>query len=233
MKNQINLPQLIGSVGDREGTRTITSIVALLIVLGIALVMLAVWLRRATRPDHELLAPLEVMGERRWRRSEPVSQRRRLDELRPGDASPLQPSIAPPEIDEAFDRGPTAFGFDDLHDGPGANGMTNTGEHPIVGPSSSANGDQPDDNSQDDDSPADDSRVDRRPRKPVIRKKSDRPVHTGSEPTPSSLDRPMVDELPEGDMDPELVEAAMAELDAELATEPSDGQQSLDLAPPD
>ena len=47
----------IAAVGDPEGTRTITSIVALLAVLGIGLVMVAVWLFRSTRPDHDLLAP--------------------------------------------------------------------------------------------------------------------------------------------------------------------------------
>jgi hypothetical protein len=226
MAIQTDLPQLIGSVGDPEGTRTVTSIVALLVVLGIALLMLAVWLRRATRPDHELLAPLEVMGERGWRRSEPVSQRRRLDQLRPLGASPLQPSVAPPDIDEAFDRGPRAFGFDDLHDQPGADGMTKTGEQPIIGPGDSPNADRP----------ADEPKVDsrnRQHRKSVAREKTSKPAAPVSEPTPASIDRPMLDDLPDGDIDPTLVEAAMAELDAELGVEPSDGQQTLDLAPPD
>ena len=99
------------------------SIVLLLAVLGIALVMLAIWLFRLTRPDKELLAPLEVMGERKWRRADPVWQRRRLDEVRPGDAQPLQPSAAPPDFDEAFfDQRPAAAGFDDLHDDAHANG---------------------------------------------------------------------------------------------------------------
>jgi hypothetical protein len=106
----------VGTVGDPEGTRTITSLIALLVALGLGLVMLAVWLHRATRPDPEVLAPLEVMGNRKWRRADPVWQRRRLDELRPVGAMPLEPSVAPPLVDEAFDRGPQATGFDDLHD---------------------------------------------------------------------------------------------------------------------
>jgi len=53
------LALVASSVGDPEGTRTITSIVVLLAVLGIALVMIAFWLFRLTRPDKELLAPLE------------------------------------------------------------------------------------------------------------------------------------------------------------------------------
>ncbi len=103
-----------GSVGDPDGTRTITSIVALLIALGLALIMVAIWMWRSTRPDPEFLAPLEAMDERRWRRGDPVWQRRRLDELRPDAAEPLVLSAAPPEIDESFEAGPAVSGFDDL-----------------------------------------------------------------------------------------------------------------------
>ena len=112
----------VGTVGDPEGTRTISSIVALLVAIGLALVMIAIWLHRTTRPDPDLLAPLEMMGERKWRRSDPVWQRRRLDSLRPEGAEPLEPVTAPPDIDEAFDRGPTASGFADLHDADGDEG---------------------------------------------------------------------------------------------------------------
>lgn len=105
---------ITASVGDPDGTRTITSIVALLIALGLALLMVAIWMWRTTRPDPEFLAPLEAMGERRWRRGDPVWQRRRLDELRPDGAEPLVVSAAPPEIDESFEAGPSVSGFDDL-----------------------------------------------------------------------------------------------------------------------
>lgn len=109
-------PAVIAAVGDPTGERTVGAIVVLLVVLGIGLLMLAVWLFRVTRPDPEVLAPLELMGERAWRRGDPVWQRRRLDEVRPAGAEPLQPSVAPPEIDAAFDDGPSASGFDDLHE---------------------------------------------------------------------------------------------------------------------
>ena len=49
-------------------------------------------------------------------RADPVWQRRHLDEIRPRGANPMQPSIAPPTIDQAFDEGPSAAGVDDLHD---------------------------------------------------------------------------------------------------------------------
>lgn len=90
------------------------SIVALLAVVGIGLAMLAVYAFKATRPDRELLAPLEVMGRRKWRRSDPVWQRRELDAVRPPDAQPLVPAPAVPVPLEGFEEGPAAGGFDDL-----------------------------------------------------------------------------------------------------------------------
>ncbi|MDJ0769721.1 MAG: hypothetical protein QNJ12_13045 [Ilumatobacter sp.] len=178
------------SVGDPEGTRAITSIIALLVALGLTLIMVAVWLYRSTRPDPELLAPLEAMGERRWRRRDPVWQRRRLDELRPAGAEPIEPIAAPPEVDEAFEKGPTAGGFDDLHDGEGervgvaADERTGTSR---VEPAE----------------PAEDAAVDEEARRAAA---ADTPVET---------ERPL-DELPESDLDPAALEAALAELDAEL-----------------
>jgi hypothetical protein len=174
----------LATIGDPDGTRTVTSIIVLLVALGLSLAMLAVWLHRTTRPDPELLAPLEVMGERKWRRADPVAQRRTLDGVRPENARPLDPSVAPPLLDSAFDAGPTAAGFDDLHA------------------------------DRDDDEPSADE-----PRR-----------HAGAEMsppvgdvTPQQIDRPDDDFTHE--IDPDLLAAAAAELEAELhrSDEPSDG----------
>jgi hypothetical protein len=187
----------------------VSSVVALLVVLGIGLVMLAVWLFKVTRPDDELLAPLEVMGERKWRRADPVWQRRRLDEVRPPDAQPLQPSVAPPDLDEAFDQGPSASGFDDLHD---------HAPEPVVVDAVASDGepvtvDDADAASEplvpDDVDPSGDAPVESVPVEPD----SDRPSQT-----PIGIDRP--DDLPEREIDPALLAAAIAELDAELAARP-------------
>ena len=107
------------AIGDPDGTRTVIAIVALLVVMGLALIMVAFWMRRVTRPDPEFLTPLELMGERSWRNGDPVWQRRRLDEVRPGKAAPLKRSAAPPRLDESFDDVPTATGFDDLRSDDG------------------------------------------------------------------------------------------------------------------
>ncbi|HUF98808.1 MAG TPA: hypothetical protein VMM60_11835 [Ilumatobacter sp.] len=101
-----------------DDTRAVLAIVALLVVIAIGLAMLAVWLFRVTRPDRELLAPLEIMGARAWRRGDPVWQRRRLDEVRPADAAPASRAIAPPDLDDSYDAGPSAPGFDDFNEAP-------------------------------------------------------------------------------------------------------------------
>jgi hypothetical protein len=106
------------AVGDPSRDRTVYATVVLLVALGFTMVMLAVWLLRNTRPDPEVLAPLERMGQRKWRRADPVWQRRHLDEVRPGGAVPLEPMSAPPAPDAEFERGPQPIGFDDLVAGP-------------------------------------------------------------------------------------------------------------------
>jgi hypothetical protein len=198
---------LFAEIGDPEGTRTITSIIALLVALGIALVLIAVWLYRSTRPDPELLAPLEVMGERKWRRRDPVWQRRRLDELRPEGAEPLSPSAAPPEVDESFDAGPLVSGFDDLRavrvppSGPMPSGTRS--ERPSETPPRTP-GKNP----------------------PGTTSRTGRPDGDGPS-TPVDAERPPLDEVPEGDIDPEILAAARAELDRELAERA--GPRQLDL----
>ena len=170
----------LATIGDPDGTRTVTSIIALLVALGLGLAMVAVWLHRSTRPDPELLAPLEVMGERKWRRADPVAQRRTLDAVRPENARPLEPSVAPPAFDEAFDAGPSGTGFDDLHADPESDAVPDEGAAAPVG---------------------------RRP-------SGGEWVPPVGDVTPRQLDRPDDDFTHE--IDPDLLAAARAELDAEL-----------------
>lgn len=199
------------SVGDPEGTRTVIAIVALLIVLGVGLLMLLIWLFRVTRPDPELLAPLEVMGDRKWRRADPVWQRRRLDAVRPNDAEPLQPTAAPPAFDHAFDAGSTVSGFDDLQDDHVAPQAVETAVETVDDePSAEPDADAHDQSHEGEAVPAAPIAV----AAPVQQRL---PLDTPDvvAPTPISIARP--DELPEGDLDPEVMAAALAELDAELA----------------
>lgn len=208
------------SVGDPDGTRAVTAIVALLVVIGFVLVAVAIWLFRTTRRDPEVLAPLEIMGDRGWRRADPVWQRRKLDEVRPEGAEPLQPSAAPPDFDEAFDLGPTAIGFDDLHDDrhadsdaafPGPRGVDPTvplPRDPIVRISTE---------------PPVRAETPRAPDSPTIdpllaaRQHDDNGGDNDGTRTPTGIARPVPEDLPDHEVDPALLAAAMADLDAELA----------------
>lgn len=199
-------------IGDPDSTRTVWAIVALLVVMGLGLVMVAFWLRRSTRPDPEFLGPLELMGERTWRRGDPVWQRRRLDEVRPEGAEPLRRAAAPPHLDESFDAGPSAAGFDDLHDDERA---------PADGGDEAGVGSAPPTNHTPADVPAtphtdrsgDDASADTEDDEPDH---ADKSVDDDRASTPLGSARPFLDDLPEHEIDPDEMRRAMEALDAEL-----------------
>jgi hypothetical protein len=86
-----------------------------LALIGVMFVLLAVWVIRQTRVDLEALAPLERMGDRDWRKSDPASQRRSLDEARPEGAQPLQSEPHRPRVDTEFEQSDRPIqSFDDL-----------------------------------------------------------------------------------------------------------------------
>jgi hypothetical protein len=97
------LPVLVGA-GDPGSSRLVYAMVIGLIGVGIAFIVLAVWLIRQTRYDLPVLAPLERMGDKDWRRqSDPATQRRILDEVRPDGAQPIHSESSPPSIDAEFE----------------------------------------------------------------------------------------------------------------------------------
>jgi hypothetical protein len=103
-------------VGDPSATRTVYVTVVLLAALGVALVVLAWWLWSRTRPEPELLAPLEEMETRAWRKQDPAAQRRALDASRPAGARPVHPEVAAPAVDTDFASARPPVGFEDLAD---------------------------------------------------------------------------------------------------------------------
>jgi len=115
-------PAALG-VGDPGSSRLVYGMVIGLVVVGLAFVGLGVWLIRQTRYDPEMLAPLERMGDRDWRRSDPATQYRLLDEVRPGDAEPLATYRPQPHLDADFDAPHPPESLDDL--GPGIPGEGN------------------------------------------------------------------------------------------------------------
>ncbi|MGA7759003.1 MAG: hypothetical protein WCA57_14280 [Ilumatobacteraceae bacterium] len=97
------MPLLVGA-GDPGSSRLVYAMVIGLVLVGIAFIVLAVWLIRQTRYDLPVLAPLERMGDKDWRRqSDPATQRRILDEVRPEGAEPLRSESSPPSLDAEFE----------------------------------------------------------------------------------------------------------------------------------
>ena len=78
---------------------TISVISGVLIALGVFLSVVGIRLVRATRTDPAALGPLEVMGERRWQRSD---SERRDEALAGARATPLEPpaEVAAPAVAE-------------------------------------------------------------------------------------------------------------------------------------
>lgn len=91
------------AVSDPGSSRLVYAMVAGLIVTGLAFVGLGIWLVRQTRYDPPVLAPLERMGDRDWRKRDAMTQRRILDEVRPDGASPISPQSDPPRLDAEFE----------------------------------------------------------------------------------------------------------------------------------
>ena len=70
------------AINDTASTRRIQLMAAGLVALGVALIAITVWFWKSTRPDPEALAPLEMMGRKKWRNADAIEQRHRLDDVR-------------------------------------------------------------------------------------------------------------------------------------------------------
>ena len=81
---------LADTINDANSTRKVYLLAAGLAVLGLALIAITVWFWRSTRHDPELLGPLEVLGDRKFRKLDGGEQRQALEESRPNDVRPLQ-----------------------------------------------------------------------------------------------------------------------------------------------
>jgi len=98
---------------DDGSSRLVYAMVFALIIIGVVLIVLAVVVFRRTRVDLAVLAPLERMGSRKWRKADPESRRQLLDAVRPAGAtgpSPLEldavPVDLPPPVIESADEPP-------------------------------------------------------------------------------------------------------------------------------
>jgi hypothetical protein len=104
----------VDGVGDPGSTRIVYLTVVALLLLGLVFLVLGMWLFRRTRPDPELLLPLEQMDSRSWRRRDPATQLRLLDEARPAGATPLRTAVLEPSVDSEFAALRPVTSFDDL-----------------------------------------------------------------------------------------------------------------------
>ncbi|MCU1391215.1 MAG: hypothetical protein JWL72_4553 [Ilumatobacteraceae bacterium] len=113
---------LADSINDSSSTRKVYLLAGGLALLGILLVVITVWFWRSTKHDPELLAPLEVIGGRRFRRLDGGSQQVALDTARPEAATPMRWGVqrggasGGPEIDLRASSRTGLAGYDDLHD---------------------------------------------------------------------------------------------------------------------
>ncbi len=107
--------EMAADLSDANADRIIYLVAAGLVLLGIALAVATVWWWRSTRPEHPSLGPLEVMGEKRFRRSSGAERRQIIANSRPPGAQPLivEPP-APRPVDLAMLAGAAPQGFDDL-----------------------------------------------------------------------------------------------------------------------
>lgn len=110
------------SINDADSTRKVYLLAAGLALLGVVLLVATVWFWRSTRPEPELLGPLEKMGERRFRQLDGRARQDALNSARAKDAEPMHWGVvrgdAPssPEIDLEAAARSEVMGYDDLRD---------------------------------------------------------------------------------------------------------------------
>lgn len=107
---------LAGSLTESEASRRVYLAAGGLALLGLLLLVGTVWWWRTTRNEHPALAPLEVMGARRWRRAGDPERQRLVDGVRPEGAEVGAPVVEPEPVDLAALAVGDHAGFDDLRE---------------------------------------------------------------------------------------------------------------------
>ncbi len=105
MRMQVFTQVVADEINDTGSTRLVYLLALALVLLGAGLVAITVWFWRNSRPEPQLLAPLEVMEATKFRRMSRLEQRRLLDSVRPPGAEPVNKSVSigalmpQPEVD--------------------------------------------------------------------------------------------------------------------------------------
>lgn len=84
------------SFDDSGATNTVLAVVAVLVVIGILVLGFTWWFWRSTKPEPEALAPLELLGTRKIRKTDSDGRRRALDAVRPTSPATTAPAAAEP-----------------------------------------------------------------------------------------------------------------------------------------
>lgn len=82
------IPTMLGSTGS-----TTLVLAVLLVLLGVVMLLAALWLLRATRTDTRALGPLEVMGDRGFSRRDADGRAASLTTARPDGAIGPAPMV--------------------------------------------------------------------------------------------------------------------------------------------
>jgi hypothetical protein len=103
---------------DPDNARLLYLAAGGLALAGLVLLAVTVWWWRSSRVESPVLAPLEVMGWRRWAKSTWSERKRLVDQVRPDDSLALSDAPIPPEeIDLRQLLATTPESFDDLREG--------------------------------------------------------------------------------------------------------------------
>jgi hypothetical protein len=104
MMRSATLLGVANSINDRSSSRTVNIIIGALAALGLLMLLMAIWLWRASRPVPPHLEGLDLITKRRWLRSDTNRREHLLDSIREvRGPAPVVPLAREPE---AIEPGP-------------------------------------------------------------------------------------------------------------------------------
>lgn len=74
-----------GTFDDTSASNRVLAVVLALVLLGVALLAYTIWFWRSTKPESSALAPLELIGTRKFRKADDERRKRALATVRPVD----------------------------------------------------------------------------------------------------------------------------------------------------
>jgi hypothetical protein len=110
MMRSATLLGVANSINDKSSSRTVNIIIGALIALGLLMLLVAIWLWRASRPVPSHLEGLDLITKRRWLRSDENRREHLLDSIREvRGAAPTPSLVGEPEPIESGPAMPISF----------------------------------------------------------------------------------------------------------------------------